>query len=194
MQHKSLPDRPSLEQFKKRAKELVKEHRNKNAETFALIRKFLPSLTQMSDEQILLYPFALHDAQSVIARQYGFNSWNHLRDELEASLNRLQPESSIGEKFQIILRAKALRDYDLYSSVMSEGMRVAVPRDKFLATNLDGYLKAKYTTTYMGELIRSDCVVYFWRLSAPGQINDILCRMAVKDDLVTGMLFSGAFN
>jgi hypothetical protein len=86
---KPLPARPSLEQFKKQAKELVKDHRTRSAAAFALIREFLPSLAKKTDDEIVLYPFALHDSQSVIARQYGFPSWNQLRDHLESTSNHL---------------------------------------------------------------------------------------------------------
>lgn len=101
---KPLPARPSLEQLKKQAKELVRGHRSQDASTLALIREFLIPLSKKTDEEIIFYPFALHDAQSVIARQYGFISWSHLRDHVEkldpGTASQLVPDPSVEEKFQ----------------------------------------------------------------------------------------------
>src|SRR5271156_1045194 len=80
---KSLPARPSLEQLKKLAKDLVKAHEEKQPAAIALIREHLPAAAGKSDEEIARYLFALHDAQSVIARQHGFASWNALREAVE---------------------------------------------------------------------------------------------------------------
>jgi hypothetical protein len=192
---KPLPDRPSLEQLKKQAKELVKQHRARETAAFALIREFLPSLAKKTDDDISLYPFALHDAQSVIARQYGFASWNQLRDHLETS-HRPVPESSVEEKFKIICRAYERDDYDLFCSVMNETMRAAVPKPNFdlAGKNLAVYFQADYQTIYMGEMIQNEHTIYFWRLSAPGAKSDFLIRMGIKDDLVSGILFTPPFG
>jgi hypothetical protein len=192
---KPLPDRPSLEQFRKKAKELVKEHRRCDPSAFELIREFLPSLSNKTDEEIVLFPFALHDAQSVIARQYGFPSWNQLRDHLESTSNQLMPDSLVDAKFKAICRAYEKDDYALFCSEMNEYIKTAVPKERFESSsrNLAGYFKADYRTTYMGEMIERENNVYFWRLSAPAA-KDNLVRMGVKDGLVTGILFSLPFG
>jgi hypothetical protein len=192
---KPLPAQPSLEQFKKQAKELVKSHRAQEKSALALIREFLPSLTGKTDEEIVLFPFALHDAQSVIARQYGFPGWNQLRDQLENS-SRLVPEASVDEKFQTICRAYEQDDYAMFSSVMNETMRTAVPKSNFESAgkNLAVYFKADYRTTYMGEMAQGEHMIYFWRLSAPAAKSDYLIRMGIKNDLVSGILFTPPFG
>ena len=193
---KPLPARPSLEQFKKQAKELVKSHRTQEKSAVALIREFLPSLTGKTDEEIILFPFALHDAQSVIARQYGFPSWNQLRDHLESTANHLMPDASVDAKFKTICRAYEQNDYATFCSVMNETMRKAVPKENFdsAGQSLAVYFKADYRTTYMGEMMQAEHTVHFWRLSAPAAKVDFLVRMAVKDDLVSGILFSVPFG
>ncbi len=193
---KSLPARPSLEQFKKQAKELVKEHRGRNASTLALIREFLPSLAGKTDEEIVLFPFALHDAQSVIARQHGFPGWNQLRDHLEGlQPPHLSPEASVAEKFRIICRGRAEKDYELYCSVMDEAMRAAVSRENFApSAKVAAYFEPGHTATYMGEMMLADHAIHFWRLSVPGQRSDLMARMGIKDDLVTGLLFSSPWD
>ena len=73
MTSQSLPERPNLEQLKNQAKSLLRAAR---AGEPAALQRF----------QLLPAPspdLALHDAQSVIAREHGFKSWNELRDEVE---------------------------------------------------------------------------------------------------------------
>ena len=79
----ALPDRPNLEQLKKQAKSLLHAAQEKNP---AALRRFavLPAFAKKSDADLIASGLALHDAQSVIARELGFDSWNALRDEVEA--------------------------------------------------------------------------------------------------------------
>jgi len=193
----SLSARPSLEQLKKLAKDLVKQHREKESEALALIRQHLPVLSGKTDEEIAGYPFALHDAQSVIARQYGFSSWNELHDYVEA-LQKTEPSGptpplDVAAKLQTALRAREQNDYVLYCSVMSEQMKGLVPKERFEAgsENLRGYFKSSYQITYMGSLKRSGRPVYFWRLWVEGWDSDLLVRMSLNDSgLIGGLLFS----
>ncbi len=74
MTSQPLPDRPNLEQLKKQAKSLL--HAAQARDPAALQRfQALPSGRSVT--------LALHDAQSVIAREYGFKSWNELREHVE---------------------------------------------------------------------------------------------------------------
>ena len=68
---RDLPTRPSLEHLKKQAKDLLDAHRRGDEEGLARIRAAVPSFAAMSDEELARAPFALHDAQSAIAREYG---------------------------------------------------------------------------------------------------------------------------
>jgi len=77
-----LPERPNLEQLKKQAKTLL--HSAQAGDPAALRRcQALPAFAKKSIEQIAALPPALHDAQSVIAREHGFPSWNTLREHVE---------------------------------------------------------------------------------------------------------------
>jgi hypothetical protein len=78
-----LPDRPSLEQLKKQAKTLLHAAQARDP---AARKRFaaLPALAGKSDAELDAFELALHDAQSVIAREHGFTSWNALREEVEA--------------------------------------------------------------------------------------------------------------
>jgi hypothetical protein len=83
---KKLPARPSLAHLKAQAKELL--HAAKNTDTEALKRfRALPAFHGKSDARILAAGLALHDAQSVIAREYGFPSFVELRARVLAQEN-----------------------------------------------------------------------------------------------------------
>jgi Lon protease-like protein len=81
---RELPPRPNLEHLKKQAKELLHAHQAGEADALERIREHLPALAGSAPEQIAQASFALHDAQSVIAREYGFHSWNELREAVAA--------------------------------------------------------------------------------------------------------------
>jgi ankyrin repeat protein len=78
-----LPERPNLEQLKKQAKSLL--HAAKSLDAAAIHRfAILPSFAALSAAELRAQSYALHDAQSVIAREHGFASWNSMREEIEA--------------------------------------------------------------------------------------------------------------
>ena len=85
MPSRELPNRPNLEQLKKQAKSLLEQAKARDADA---LRRFglLPSLSGQSLKAIAIAAshLALHDAQSAIAREHGFASWNELREEVEA--------------------------------------------------------------------------------------------------------------
>ena len=83
MPSRELPARPNLEQLKKQAKSLLDA--SKSGDPGALRRfAILPSFSGKSLDEIGASDLALHDAQSVVAREYGLASWNALREEVES--------------------------------------------------------------------------------------------------------------
>jgi ankyrin repeat protein len=79
---RQLPERANLEQLKKQSKSLLHDARAKDPAALERFRA-LPALTRNSLAELGAMNFALHDAQSVIAREYGFKSWNELREYVE---------------------------------------------------------------------------------------------------------------
>lgn len=77
-----LPERPNLEQLKKQAKALL--HAAQKQDSAALARfRAVPSFAKKSPAELAALPLALHDAQSVLAREHGFPSWTLLREHVE---------------------------------------------------------------------------------------------------------------
>ena len=83
MSTRELPDRPSLEQLRKQAKSLLHAAESRNADALARFAA-LPAFSKLTSAETASTTLALHDAQSVIAREHGFASWNALREEIEA--------------------------------------------------------------------------------------------------------------
>jgi Lon protease-like protein len=82
---KKLPERPNLDHLKSQAKDLLRAFKAGDVEALARIRDFLPAARGVDDERLSAMDFALHDAQSVIAREYGFSSFTELRHHVESA-------------------------------------------------------------------------------------------------------------
>jgi catechol 2,3-dioxygenase-like lactoylglutathione lyase family enzyme len=75
---------PSLENLRKQAKLVLRWHRDRYYPVAAQIRLVLPRFRQLSDPEVLAHPFKLADAQELVARQEGFESWQALKEGLQA--------------------------------------------------------------------------------------------------------------
>src|SRR5450755_187665 len=74
---------PNLENLKKQAKLILRRHRDRYYPVAAQIRSSLPRFGQMTDPEILAQTFKLGDAQELVARQHGFESWQALKTGVE---------------------------------------------------------------------------------------------------------------
>ena len=72
-----LPARPSLEMQRKLAKRLLRDAWSGNAEAIARVQAFHPGRVDPD-------AMKLHDAQLVIARGYGFESWAAMAQKIES--------------------------------------------------------------------------------------------------------------
>src|SRR6476469_7390386 len=75
MDRKPLPAHPSLEQYKKQAKEFLKAYRSADVETIRRVKRNHPRFEKLAEPGFDISNFALADAQLVIAREHGFESW-----------------------------------------------------------------------------------------------------------------------
>ena len=93
---RELPPRASLENLRNQAKTLQKQHREGNAEALARVSVWLGPDAQPSTlegpavrpSSGVVTPLRLHDAQFVLAREYGFASWPRLVEHFEAQQSR----------------------------------------------------------------------------------------------------------
>jgi catechol 2,3-dioxygenase-like lactoylglutathione lyase family enzyme len=76
---------PNLENLKKQAKLILRWHRESHYPVAAQIRVHLPRFQNMADSEILAASFKLSDAQEIVARQQGFDSWQALKTGLSST-------------------------------------------------------------------------------------------------------------
>jgi catechol 2,3-dioxygenase-like lactoylglutathione lyase family enzyme len=85
---------PDLENLKKQAKLILRWHREGYYPVAAQIRGLLPRFMHMSDAEVLAASFKLSDAQEMVARQHGFDSWQALKNGLSTTSRKLKPVPS----------------------------------------------------------------------------------------------------
>jgi ankyrin repeat protein len=79
----NLPERPHWEHLKKQAKQLLRLYRDHDSSAFTRFRESLPSAAGKDDDALISLQLRLHDAQSCVAREYGYPSWADLRAAVE---------------------------------------------------------------------------------------------------------------
>ena len=114
MSTRPLPPQPSLEHLKKQAKALLAAHKGGDHEAASRFRGSLPPLSEASDTEVLQSKISLRDAQLVVAREYGFETWAELRGHItrleKAGLQELEIDgirtSIANYQRVVVLRAK----------------------------------------------------------------------------------------
>ena len=84
MSSRSLPPRASLAQLKRQANELHHLHRESKLSAAARIVAHHPRFSKQDAHAVVAAKLVLADAQLVIAREYGFESWAALKHRVEA--------------------------------------------------------------------------------------------------------------
>jgi catechol 2,3-dioxygenase-like lactoylglutathione lyase family enzyme len=69
----------NIDHLRKQAKLYLRWHREQYYPVAARIRAVLPRYSHLPDREILAQPFRLSDAQELVARRVGFESWEALR-------------------------------------------------------------------------------------------------------------------
>jgi uncharacterized glyoxalase superfamily protein PhnB len=93
---------PNLENLKKQAKLILRWHRERHYPVAAQIRVLMPRFLNMSDSEILAASFKLSDAQEMVARQHGFDSWRALRTGLGDTSRKIQKVKASPSKATIV--------------------------------------------------------------------------------------------
>ena len=84
MDAKEVPTRPNLEQYKKQAKDILKSYRTGDVPTLERIKQHHPRFGKLPDAELRGARFALADAQLILAREHGFESWPRFAKHVEA--------------------------------------------------------------------------------------------------------------
>src|SRR5437868_934693 len=91
MMSRQLPPRPSLEQLRKQAKELL--HEARNDDPVAAERLRAPGAAHADKPK-------LADAQHAVAREYGFDTWAKLKRHVESLTPAQDPMAALAEAFK----------------------------------------------------------------------------------------------
>jgi ankyrin repeat protein len=147
-----LPARPDLGQLKKQAKDLLASAKDKTPAALARFRA-LPAFTAKTDAELATLRFALHDAQSVIAREHGFASWNALAERVEemtlkfeeivAQFSRGSVQQQIGRAERLLAMRPDLTALDFHAALVFGDVAAVTKRlaaDPALATRKGGPL------------------------------------------------------
>ena len=116
MDAKPLPARPSLEQYKKQAKELVRAFKafssrtSADSEAIRRIKKYHPRFANLTHEEMARAKFVLADAQFVIALEHSFESWPKFAKHIETLANARFAASVQDPVFAFIEAACVPRD------------------------------------------------------------------------------------
>ena len=152
---RAIPARPHLDSDRKRAKALKKAHAAGEAEALARIAAHHPRFRGLAPEAVAAGRFRLADAQLVVAREYGVESWprwvalgRFLRADL-AERARLFVEAAVGERperaHDLLAHAPELAVASLEAAYAAGDAAAAarwLARDPEAATRADGPLGA----------------------------------------------------
>jgi ankyrin repeat protein len=90
---KPLPERPSADHLRKQAKDLLVSYRKSDPEAILRFAEYLPGIAKREGR------IALHDAQSVLAREYGQPSWTKLIEHVEEVRAKEGITAEVAESF-----------------------------------------------------------------------------------------------
>ena len=85
----------NLENLRKQAKLYLRWHRDGHYPVAAQIRAVLPRFHGLSDREVLQQSFKLADAQELVARQAGFESWQALKTGVQAMTDIKAPVTAM---------------------------------------------------------------------------------------------------
>ena len=141
MPTKSLPERPSLAQLKLQAKELQRLHRERRQAAAARIIANHPRFKHDATQAALDVPLRLADAQLVIAREYGFESWASLKHvvETDARVRKFTPHPKFDEARDALVAgdvATLTRLLDEYPELVRARTNLEPPYGYFAAATL----------------------------------------------------------
>jgi catechol 2,3-dioxygenase-like lactoylglutathione lyase family enzyme len=77
------PASRNLENLKKRAKGILRQHASRYFPVAERIRRALPAFAGLDDREVLDAPFSLTQARQVVAHELGFVEWTHLKRGIE---------------------------------------------------------------------------------------------------------------
>ncbi len=152
MPEKDLPSRPNLEQYRKQAKELARASRAGAADAIARIHRHHPRFTASNSPAPARVSLA--DAQLVIAREHGFESWPKIAAHIE-SLRIARAVASLDDPVAAFLRAAVVpRDDSHVSGTLEEAEAILARYPEVARANIGAAALLADEATVRGFLAR----------------------------------------
>ena len=174
MDSKQLPTHPSLEQYKKQAKDLIKSAKSGHPDTLQLtldrIKRDHPRFGRLADLELPGAKLVLADAQLVIAREHGFESWPKFAKHIEA----LTRQNSSVSQFECAVNAVVTGDVAKLGQLLRINPELVRERSTFLhhATLLN-YVGANGVENYRQKSPKNAVQVAEVLLRAGADVNAV---------------------
>lgn len=152
MEAKKLPVRPHLEQYKKQAKELVRAWKAGDADAIARVRKNHPRFRSVADDDLdgaggglggrksgsetAALHMRLAEAQWVIAREHGFESWAKFAKHVEVSMREREVASLTDPLAAFIAAACVPRDASHASGTLETAETIVAAHPEVAESNI----------------------------------------------------------
>src|SRR5215469_4924674 len=134
MSDREIPARPNLEQYKKQAKDLVRECGLGVADAVARVRRHHPRFHSLTENELLSRKVALTDAQLVIAREHGFESWPKFSHHIE-TVNLIESVASLTDPVAAFLEVACVPRHSGHGSGGLEHAEMILARYGQVATS-----------------------------------------------------------
>jgi hypothetical protein len=145
MDAKELPARPSLEQYKKQAKDLLKSCKAGESEAVQRVLKYHPHPNKFSDSGASKPKFTLTAVQITIAREHGFESWPKFVKRIEELAAQVFVESVAEPYAAFIKEASVPLDGSWHASGTLDRAQA------ILAAHPEVARRDMYTTAILGD-------------------------------------------
>jgi catechol 2,3-dioxygenase-like lactoylglutathione lyase family enzyme len=100
----------NIENLKKQAKQILRWHREGRWTVATDIRNALPEFQGLTDREVFEREFKLTDAQTLLARRHGYDSWNALSAGLAAKADEPSANDDAGPQFAYAMPFVFVRD------------------------------------------------------------------------------------
>lgn len=142
MPDRVLPVRPDIRQYKKQAKELFRDYSRGSVEAISRIQKHLPRLSQPSVSSPPAVRLA--DAQFVLAREHGYDSWPQFAKHVE-TLHVIRALETLSDPVNTFIEVASVDRHGWHSSGTLEHAELILARSPATA-------KANiYTAALLGD-------------------------------------------
>jgi ankyrin repeat protein len=134
MPDRELPSRPNLEQYKKQAKDLARDCELGIPGALTRISRHHPRFHKLTESEMRNAKVALADAQLVIAREHGFESWPRFAKHIE-TLNLIRSVASLADPAAAFIEVACVPRHSGHRSGTLEHAEMILSRYPQVATS-----------------------------------------------------------